>query len=110
MKLTGKNYYNKEANVAFMSVSQFKDFRKCEAMAMAKLKGEYKMPPIKALLLGSFVDEMLTGTKKSKMEFILGNREELFQKSSKLLKYSDEEFAKLLADKSFDPFQVEHKP
>ena len=110
MKLTGKNYYEKEANIAFMSVSQFKDFRKCEEMAMAKLKGEYEAPSSKALILGSFVDEMLTGTKKSKTEFILGSREELFQKSSKILKYSDEEFAKLLADKSFDPFQAEHKP
>ena len=110
MKLTSKNYYGKDANVSYMSVSQFKDFRKCEAMALAKLKGEYETPKSKALLLGSFVDEMLTGTKKSQLSFIIENRSELFQKSSKLTKYSDDELAALLADRSFDVFGADNKP
>lgn len=110
MKLTSKNYYGKNANVSYMSVSQFKDFRKCEAMALAKLKGEYKSPTSKALLLGSFVDEMLTGTKKSQFSFIIENRSELFQKSSKLTKYSADELAALLADRSFDVFSADNKP
>ena len=110
MKLTGKNYYNKEANIAFMSVSQFKDFRKCEAMAMAKLKGEYEMPPLKALILGSFVDEMLTGTKKSKMGFVLEHREDLFQKSSKLNTCSDAECAELIAKSALSIFSSVNKP
>ena len=92
MKLTSKNYYDKKANAAFMSVSQFKDFRKCEAMALAKIRGEYESSPSKALILGSFVDEMLTGTKKSKMEFVLKNRDQLFQKSSKLALCEDKDF------------------
>lgn len=110
MKLTNKNYYGPKANQEFMSVSQFKDFQKCEAMAMAKLKGEYEQPKSNALLLGSFVDEMLTGTKKSRMKFIVENRSELFQKSSKLNKYTDEEFAVLLNDKSFEIFSGDNKP
>ena len=110
MKLTSKNYYGKNANVSYMSVSQFKDFRKCEAMALAKLKGEYETPKSKALLLGSFVDEMLTGTKKSQLVFIIENRSELFQKSSKLTKYSDDELAALLEDRSFDVFSTDNKP
>lgn len=110
MKLTSKNYYGKNANVSYMSVSQFKDFRKCEAMALAKLKGEYETPKSKALLLGSFVDEMLTGSKKSQLVFIIENRSELFQKSSKLTKYSDDELAALLADRSFDVFSADNKP
>ena len=52
MKLTNKNYYNAKANNEFMSVSQFKQFNKCEAMALAELKGEYERPKSKALLLG----------------------------------------------------------
>ena len=81
MKLTSKNYYSQEANNSFMSVSQFKSFLKCEAMALAELKGEYERPVSQALLLGSFVDELLTGTKKSKEKFIEENRSELFKKN-----------------------------
>ena len=110
MKLTNKNYYGSIANNKFMSVSQFKDFQKCEAMAMAKLKGEYEQPPSQALLLGSFVDEMLTGTKKSQMKFIVKNRLEIFQKSSKLSKYTDEELTVLLNDISFEIFSGDNKP
>lgn len=110
MKLTSKNYYGKNANVSYMSVSQFKQFRNCEAMALAEINGEYERPASKALLLGSFVDEMLTGTKKTQTKFIIENRLELFQKSSKLAKYSDEELATLLADRSFDVFCADNKP
>lgn len=81
MKLTQRNYYSNKANMAYMSVSQFKDFLKCPAMAMAKLKGEYVPECGRALLLGSFVDEMLTGTKKSQEEFVEENRSELFKKN-----------------------------
>lgn len=110
MKLTNKNYYGAKANQEFMSVSQFKDFKKCEAMALAILKGEYKKSKSKALLLGSFVDEMLTGTKKSQNEFIIENRSEIFQKSSKLSKYTDDELACLLNDYLADIFNADNKP
>ena len=81
MKLTQKNYYTAKANSEFMSVSQFKDFLKCPAMAMAKLSGEYMPERGRALLLGSLVDEMLTGTTKSLDKFIEENRAELFKKN-----------------------------
>jgi hypothetical protein len=110
MKLTNKNYYGAKANSEFMSVSQFKDFKKCEAMALAKIKGEYEQPKSKALLLGSFVDEMLTGTKKSKISFIVENRAEIFQKSSKISKYTNDELMVLLNDYSLDVFNTENKP
>ena len=110
MKLTNKNYYGKTANQEYFSVSQFKDFAKCEAMAMAKLKGEYEQPKTQALLLGSFVDEMLTGTKKSQNKFIVENRSEIFQKSSKLNKYSDEELVVLFNDYSLKIFCNDNKP
>lgn len=110
MKLTNKNYYSGKANEEYFSVSQFKDFARCEAMAMAKIKGKYEQPKSQALLLGSFVDEMLTGTKKSKVNFIIENRLELFQKSSKLSKYNDEELAALLNDNLLDIFNADNKP
>lgn len=80
MKLTEKNYYSKEANLAYMSVSQFKDFLKCPAMAMAKLNGEFTEDFSRALLLGSFADEMLTGTKASQQKFIAEHQADLFKK------------------------------
>ena len=85
MKLNTKNYYTKAANEAYFSVSQFKAFQKCEASAMAELRGEFTPEKGRALLLGSFVDEMLTGTKASLTKFIAENYAELFQKSSKLV-------------------------
>ena len=81
MKLTEANYYGKKANQEYMSVSQFKDFLKCPAMAMAKIRGEYVPERGRALILGSFVDEMLTGTKKSQEKFIEENFSELFKKN-----------------------------
>lgn len=81
MKLTEATYYGAEANTQYMSVSQFKDFLKCPAMAMAKIRGEYVPEKSRALLLGSFVDEMLTGTVESHVEFIMENRDELFKKN-----------------------------
>ena len=54
---------------------------KCPEMAMAKLRGEYDEEFGRALLLGSYVDEMLTGTRKSQMEFLEENQSELFKKN-----------------------------
>lgn len=62
MKLTNENYYSAEANWRYMSVSQYKDFMKCEAAAMAKLRGEYVEPKSTALLVGSYVDSYFEGT------------------------------------------------
>ena len=81
MKLTSKNYYGKNANVSYMSVSQFKNFLKCEACALAELNGEYKRDYSQALLLGSLVDELLTGTKKSQDLFFEENQTRLFKKN-----------------------------
>lgn len=81
MKLTEANYYGAEASRSYFSVSQFKDFLKCPAMAMAKIRGEYIPEKSRALLLGSFVDEMLTGTADSLADFLAENRDELFKKN-----------------------------
>lgn len=81
MKLTESTYYGAEANRSYFSVSQFKDFLKCPAMAMAKIRGEYVPERGRALILGSFVDEMLTGTAESLAAFLTENRDELFKKN-----------------------------
>lgn len=62
MKLSDDTYYGKEANQAFFSVSQYKDFCKCEAMAMAKIRGEFEQKQTKAMLIGTLVDRWFEGT------------------------------------------------
>lgn len=54
--LSDENYYTNEADWQYMSVSQFKNFQKCEAAALAKLKGDWEpsSDPI-ALLVGNYV-------------------------------------------------------
>ena len=81
MTLTSENYYSQEANLSHFSVSQYKDFHKCPAMAMAKLRGEYEQESGRALLLGSYVDEMLTGTEESIKNFIVEHMPEIFKKN-----------------------------
>lgn len=56
LKLTAENYYSREANVQYMSASQFKSFYRCEAAALAELNGEWNRPSTTALLVGSYVD------------------------------------------------------
>lgn len=62
MILTNDNYYSDVANQQYMSVSQYKSFMKCEAAAMAELKGEWQRPKTTALLVGSYVDAWFEGT------------------------------------------------
>jgi hypothetical protein len=62
MILTNDNYYSTEANQEYMSVSQYKDFQKCEAMALASLRGEWIRPQTTALLVGSYIDSWFEGT------------------------------------------------
>lgn len=62
MQLNQSNYYSQKANEQYFSVSQYKDFMKCEAMAMAKISGLYKPEMTRAMLIGSFVDSYFEGT------------------------------------------------
>lgn len=61
MKINNENYYSQDANKEYMSYSQFKDFDKCPAMAMAKINGEYKVEENDSMLIGSYVDAWLDG-------------------------------------------------
>ena len=59
--LTPENYYGDAANRLYFSASQIKSFKKCEAMAVAEIRGEYIRPMSSALMVGQYVDEALTG-------------------------------------------------
>lgn len=62
LTLTNENYYSQQANQAYFSVSQVKDFLKCEACAMAKINGEWVEEPTTPMLIGSYVDSYFEGT------------------------------------------------
>lgn len=60
-QLNDENYYSAEANRLYWSVSQYKDFCKCEAMAMAKIRREFEQKQTKAMLIGTLVDRWFEG-------------------------------------------------
>lgn len=68
MNLTPENYFSPEAMWKYMSYSQYSDFagtagqRGCEALAMAKLRGDYVEERTDPMLIGSYVDAHFEGT------------------------------------------------
>lgn len=80
MKLTADNYYSAAANWDYMSASQFKSFRKCEAMAIAELRGEWHRKDTTALLVGSYVDAYFSG----ELDQFKSDHPELFKKDGTL--------------------------
>ncbi|WP_227148822.1 PD-(D/E)XK nuclease-like domain-containing protein [Lacrimispora sp. 210928-DFI.3.58] len=103
VELTSENYYSQEANEQFFSVSQYKDFMKCESMAMAKIRGEYQQPMTRALLVGSFVDAYFEGTLPQFME----RNPEIFTRKNELkseFRKANEIIARVTADPVFSQF------
>ncbi len=68
MQLTAENYYSREANREFLSVTQFKEFAgtygklPCEFSAMEKLEGRWEDEKTTAMMVGSYVDAYFEGT------------------------------------------------
>lgn len=63
-----------------MSVSQFKDFMKCELQAMAKLTGEYDDGDKTALLVGNYVHSYFESLEVHK-QFLKENAKAIFKKT-----------------------------
>lgn len=81
MKLSNGNYFSTEAMRDYWSVSQFKEFDKCEAMGLASVRGAYKRPETDALLVGSYVDAYFTGNVD---EFVGEHAEQMFTRKGEL--------------------------
>jgi hypothetical protein len=79
MIITEENYFSPEVQRKYMDVPMFKEMfgtparEGCEARAMAKLNGEFAEEKGEALLFGSLVDVMLTGTKEELLKFMSDN-------------------------------------
>lgn len=86
MVLTAENYYSKEANKEYMSVSQYKDFAgtygkmACEFSAVEKLEERWEQKKTTSLLVGSYVDSYFEGT----LEEFKKETPEMFTQDGKL--------------------------
>ena len=107
MILNADNYHSSEANGAYWSVSQFKDFNRCEACGLAKILGEYEQEETDALLIGSYVDAYFSGTDELD-RFIAEHGDKMYLKSGKglLAKF---QHANVIIDRvEADPLMMEY--
>lgn len=54
MELTTDNYYSQDANVEYLSCSQYQDFIKCEARALAMVQGRWQEEEKEAFIVGNY--------------------------------------------------------
>lgn len=60
-EVTRENYYSPALQWEYMGSTQYKEFQKCEAAALAHLRGEYAPPTTTALLVGGYIDAHFAG-------------------------------------------------
>jgi hypothetical protein len=80
LQLTLDTYYTRNADLYYMSATQYKRFDECEAAAMAVLTGRYKTEPTPAMLVGSYVDAHFSG----EMETFVSTHPEIFKRDGSL--------------------------
>ena len=87
--LTDENYYSNEADINFLSCSQYQAFGECEAKAMAKLQGRWIDEPKEAFLVGNYFHSYFESPQahekfcKENFEHIFKTKEEVVQKATK---------------------------
>lgn len=98
-----EDYYSNAAGWQYMSVSQYKDFLKCEAAALAKLKEEWEpTSDPKALLVGNYVHSYFE-TPEAHTKFKEEHGDKLYKKNGDL--YRDFEIAEQMINRIKDePF------
>lgn len=107
-EVTAENYYSREMSRAYFSVSQYKDFTRCEAMALAKIRCDYQQPVTRALLVGSFVDSYFEET----LTQFMAENPELFTRKNELkseFKKANEIIGRIKADPLFMQFMSGEK-
>lgn len=76
--LTRENYYSPEADMAYMSCSQYQGWLECEAAMVAKLQGRYIPAASEAFLVGNYVHTYLEG-EQAHREFIEQHFDDIFK-------------------------------
>lgn len=76
--LTRDNYYSPEADMEYMSCSQYQSWLECEAATVAKLQGRYKGENTEAFLVGNYVHTYLEGEEAHK-QFLDEHFDEIFK-------------------------------
>ena len=59
--VTAENYFSPEMNMAYMGSTQFKAFDRCEAAALAEVRGEYAPAATTALMVSGYIDAYFSG-------------------------------------------------
>lgn len=80
MELNELNYFSQENNMKYIGSSQIKDFLKCPACAMAKLKGEWQEEKSKAMMVSSYIDAAIS----NELDFFKEQNPEIFTKQGEL--------------------------
>lgn len=79
-QVTAENYYAPEIQMEYMGSTQYKAFQKCEAAALAELKGEFNTPTSVALLVGGYIDAYFAG----EMDSFRSKHPEIFKRDGTL--------------------------
>lgn len=75
--LTRDNYYSREADMEYMSCSQYQGWRECEAKQLAKLQGRWEDEPSEAFLVGNYFHTYFEGP-EAHAQFIEENENSIF--------------------------------
>lgn len=78
--LTEETYFSPENNMKYAGSSQIKGFIKCEACALAKLKGEWQEEKTKAMMVSSYIDAAIS----NELDFFKEQNPEIFTKQGEL--------------------------
>lgn len=114
MILTAQNYYSREANEKYLSVSQYKEFCgslgkvPCEAAALAKLHGEWDEKKSTSMMVGSYVDAHFEGS----LPLFKSQNPEIFTKQGSLkaeYKKAEEIINRIERDEYFMKFMCGQK-
>jgi len=101
MILTANNYHSPEANQQYMSVSSYKNYLECEAMALASDRGEYKRTQSNECLVGSYLHAWNEGSEA--LEEFKANTPDMF--STKGPTKGEPKSTFLFADQMIDTLQ-----
>ncbi|WP_304134518.1 PD-(D/E)XK nuclease-like domain-containing protein [Limosilactobacillus coleohominis] len=83
IKLTKDNYYSHDTDFQYLSFSVFKDFEKCEAAALAKVKNDWQpTSDPTSLLVGNYVHSYFE-SQEAHEQFIDENKKEMISSRGK---------------------------